>query len=154
MAGNKTEKVVWEMALPVAEELGYELVEVEFVREGPNYYLRLYIDKPGGIIIDDCQAMNDRIEPLLDAADPISQAYYLEVCSPGLDRPLKTDRDFEKYQGEAVEVNLYEAIDGEKHFEGILLGRENGLVYIEMKDKTQMTFSKEKISVIRRLIII
>lgn len=161
MAGSKIEKLVTELALPEAEKLGFELVDVEFVKEGSTWFLRIYIDKPGGIMIDDCELMNNAVEPLLDERDPISQAYYLEVCSPGLDRPLKTDRDFEKYKGELVEVNLYKALNGEKHFEGRLIGRENGVVTIleetfnrngKKTGETQLEFPVESISIIRRVI--
>lgn len=161
MAGSKIERLVTQLALPEAEKLGFELVDVEFVKEGSTWFLRIYIDKPGGIMIDDCELMNDAIEPLLDEADPISQAYYLEVCSPGLDRPLKTDRDFEKYKGELVEVNLYKALNGEKHFEGRLIGRESGVVTIleetfnrtgKKTGETQLEFPVEAISIIRRVI--
>ena len=161
MAGSKIEKFVMQLALPEAEKLGFELVDVEFVKEGANWFLRIYIDKPDGIMIDDCELMNNAVEPLLDEADPISQAYYLEVCSPGLDRPLKTDRDFEKYKGELVEINLYKALNGEKHFEGRLIGRENGVVTIleetfnrsgKKTGETQLEFPVESISIIRRMI--
>ncbi len=153
MAENKTEKFVRELAEPIARQLDYELVDVEFVKEGSNRFLRIYIDKPDGIMIDDCQRMNDAIEPILDEKDPIPDAYYLEVCSPGLDRPLKTDRDFEKYSGELVEVNLFEALNGEKHYEGELLGRKDGIVEILDENGNKISFPKEKISIIRRVII-
>jgi len=156
MAENKVEKRVFEMVLPLTENLGYELVDVEYVKEGPNYFLRIYIDKPEGVSLDDCQIINNIVEPVLDKEDPISAAYFLEICSPGLDRPLKTDRDFEKYNGEEVELNLFAAVDGVKHFEGVLLGKKDGIITIEVENKKEgikeISFPSEKISIIRRLI--
>lgn len=151
MAKSNIVKLVREMAEPIADELGYELVDVEYVKEGQDWHLRIYIDKPGGISIDDCTLMNSKIDPLLDEKDIVSNAYIFEVSSPGLDRPLKTDRDFEKYKGEEVEVNLYKAIDGTKHFEGELIGRQDGLIKIEI-DKEEMIFPQESVAVIRRTI--
>jgi len=154
MAESKIEKLVTQIAFPIAEKLGYELVEVEYVKEGANFYLRIYIDRDGGVTIDDCERMNNEIEPLLDKEDPIPGAYYLEISSPGLDRPLKSDRDFEKYKGQIVEVNLYEAINKIKNFEGELVGRKDGKVIIKTDKNEEMSFSNEKISTIKRKIII
>ena len=155
MAGSKIEKLIEQIALPVAENLGYELVDVEYVKEGPHYYLRIYIDKSGGVSIDDCQIMNDVVEPLIDKEDPILGAYFLEISSPGIDRPLKTEKDFEKCIGKEVEVSLYEAVDGSKHFEGELIGKDADSITIKIKEKNkekEMNFSKEKVSVIKRTI--
>lgn len=151
MSKNRTADIVRKMAEPVAEELNYELVDVEYVKEGSTWYLRLYIDKPGGITLDDCKAMNDKMDVLLDEQDPIPHAYTFEVCSPGLDRPLKTDRDFEKYKGELVEVNLYRQLNGTKHYEGVLIGRENNIITIENENEI-MNFSQDDVSVVRRVI--
>jgi len=152
MAENKVEKTVTQIALPIAEKLGYELVETEYVKEGPNYYLRIYIDCPEGITIDDCEKMNNAVEPALDAKDPIPQAYFLEISSPGLDRPLKSDRDFEKYTGEQVEVSLYEAIDGSKHYEGELKGKVNKEIIIKTDKDKEIFFPVEKVSTVKRSI--
>lgn len=100
---------------PILAEHNYELVDVEYVKEGPNYYLRIYIDKEGGINIEDCRLTSRAIEEVLDAKDIIKEAYTLEVSSPGLDRILKRDREYVKYKGRMVDVKLYEAIDKQKH---------------------------------------
>ena len=100
---------------PVLEELAYELVDLEFVKEGQSWYLRLYLDKEGGITLDDCEKASRAIEVVMDEKDPIEQAYYLEVSSPGLDRPLKKEKDFIKYAGEVVDVKLYRAQNKKKN---------------------------------------
>ncbi len=142
---------ITELAAPIAEELNYELVEVEFVKEGANWYLRIYIDKPGGISIDDCQAVSERMSDILDKKDPIEQSYYLEVSSPGLERPLKTERDFIKYKGELVEVKVFQPIDGKKVFEGQLVGLvDNKIIIIE--DGKNIEFDKEKVAIVKRAI--
>ena len=92
------------------------LVDVEFLKEGANWYLRVYIDKPGGIAIDDCQAVSEQLSDKLDEVDPIKQSYILEVSSPGLERPLKKDSDFERFKGEQVEVKLFQPIERKKDF--------------------------------------
>lgn len=140
-----------EMVIPITEELNYELVDVEFVKEGSNWYLRVYIDKPGGITIDDCQAVSERLSDLLDKKDPIEQSYFLEVSSPGLDRPLKTERDFVKYKGEEVEVKLFQPVDGNKIFEGELVGLRDGSVVI-LQDGKELSFAREKTAIVRRVI--
>lgn len=123
----KIADTVRSLAEPVIERLnaGIELLEAEYVKEGSDWYLRLYIDKQGGITLDDCQLVSEALNDLLDEADVIKGKYLFEVSSPGLDRPLKTDRDFERYQGEDVEVHLYAPADGGKIFTGKLKGREN-----------------------------
>ncbi|WP_054738684.1 ribosome maturation factor RimP [Cellulosilyticum ruminicola] len=100
---------------PILAELNYELVDVEYVKEGPDYYLRIYIDKEGGINIEDCRLTSRAIEEVLDEKDIIRDAYILEVSSPGLDRILKREREYEKYKGRMVDVKLYEAINKQKH---------------------------------------
>lgn len=107
---------------PHVEELGYDLVDVEFVREGSDWFLRLYIDRRGGIGLDDCAKVSETVDPLIEEQVPIQHAYYFEVSSPGLDRPLKTVKDFKRYADEEVEVKLYKARDGVKKFTGKLLG--------------------------------
>jgi ribosome maturation factor RimP len=145
------QQAISDLVAPIADELSYELVDVEFVKEGANWYLRVYIDKPGGITIDDCQAVSERLSDLLDKEDPIEQSYFLEVSSPGLDRPLKTERDFVKYKGEEVEVKLFQPIDGNKIFEGELIGLVDGRVVI-LQDGKELSFEKEKTAIVRRVI--
>lgn len=104
----------------IAKDAGCELVDVEYVKEGPNKYLRVYIDKEGGVSIDDCENVSRSLEKQLDEKDFIEEAYILEVSSPGIDRPLKKKEDFEKYKGEIVDVKLYKAFNGKKEYQGVL----------------------------------
>jgi ribosome maturation factor RimP len=145
------QQVITELAKPIVEDLNYELVDVEFVKEGANWYLRIYIDKPGGIGIDDCQAVSERISDILDEKDPIEQSYYLEVSSPGLERPLKTERDFIKYKGELVEIKVFQPIDGKKIFEGELVGLVDGNIVINQEGKT-LEFEKNKVAIVKRAV--
>ena len=128
---NNTEKRVEELVMPIIEKNNFELVDVEFVKEGQNWFLRLYVDKPGGILIDDCELVSREVEKLLDESDPIEQAYILEVSSPGLDRPLKKDKDFERYKGEIIDIKLYKPVNGKKAYEGELVGLIDGKIVIK-----------------------
>ncbi len=114
------EQAATELALKVTGPLGLELVDVEFVKEGGEFYLRIYIDKEGGVRIDDCEAASRKISDLLDETDPISEAYILEVSSPGLFRVLKKDKDFERSIGKTVLIKFFKATDGEKQIRGEL----------------------------------
>jgi ribosome maturation factor RimP len=152
MARKKTEEIVTEFALPIAQNHSFELVDVEFIKEGANWYLRVYIDKPGGITIDDCQIVSEALSDKLDETDPIEQSYFLEVSSPGLERPLKKDSDFIKFKGELVEVKLFQPIDGKKVFEGELVGLIDGKIVIKINEKDSIEFEREKVSVVRRVI--
>ena len=114
-------RTVWELVEPLCEEFGYILWDVEYVREGADMILRVTIDKPEGITIDDCEAVHRAIDPLLDEADPIEEAYHLEVSSPGIERDLRTDAHFAACVGEEVEVRLYAPADGAKVWTGELL---------------------------------
>ncbi len=145
------QQVVTELATPIVEGLNYELVDVEYVKEGSNWYLRIYIDKPGGIGIDDCQAVSEKISDVLDKKDPINQSYYLEVSSPGLDRPLKTERDFLKYKGELVEVKVFQPIDGKKVFEGELVGLVDNSIIINQNGK-DIEFKRDEVAIVKRVI--
>ena len=130
-------EVVKELALPLAEEFGYILWDVEFVREGSKKILRLTIDAEEGVTVDDCEKMHRAIDPVLDAADPIEEAYYLEVCSPGIERELKTQMHIDACEGWDVEVKLYAPIDGAKVFRGVLLPcGDNGEICIDASGKT------------------
>ena len=138
MAGSaNTEKRIEELIQPTVTEMGYELVDVEFVKEGPNWYLRIFIDKEGGVTIDDCEAVSKTLEKIFDEKDPIEQAYFLEISSPGIDRPLKKKEDFIKYNGEMVDVKLYKPYEGSKEYTGKLVGYDenDGTVTIEVDDK-------------------
>ncbi|KIL35322.1 ribosome maturation factor RimP [Cohnella kolymensis] len=122
MSAPKMKSIVESFAAPYLEENGFELVDVEYVRESSNWFLRVYVDKEGGIDIDDCGRISEFISAKLDELDPISDAYFLEVSSPGAERPLKKAEDVAKAVGEHVFVTTYEQIDGAKEFEGRLEG--------------------------------
>ncbi|MBO8126384.1 MAG: ribosome maturation factor RimP [Firmicutes bacterium] len=149
MSRSQVEQVVTELAEPEVSDLGYDLIDVEFTKEGRHFFLRVYIDKPGGVTIDDCQKVAERLNPLLDAADPINQQYIFEVSSPGAERPLKTERDFELGKGRFVHVNTYAPINGAKEFEGVLLGKQNGVVSLELDEGETIGIPEDKIAKIR-----
>ena len=118
---SRIEEITKELVMPILEENNFELVDVEYRKEGKHWYLRVYIDKEGGITLDDCQLVSEYLSDRLDEVDPIDHSYILEVSSPGLDRPLKTPRDFKRNLGKEVEVSLYQPIDKRKKFTGELL---------------------------------
>ena len=132
----------------VCEDLGYELVDVEYVKEKSDYYLRIFIHKQGGVSLDDCQIMSENLSMLLDEKDIIDNPYYLEVSSPGLDRPLKTDKDLERNMGKEVEVSLYKAINNQKNYEGNLLAYNKETITIKTIDSEKILDRKD-ISIIR-----
>ena len=143
------EKNTEEILLPMMEELGFELVDVEYVKEGSTWYLRAYIDKPGGINIDDCETVSRRLSDILDEKDYIDEAYILEVSSPGLGRPLKKEKDYTRSLGEEVEIRTYRMIDRQKEFTGILKEYDEKTVTIEPDGGTLLTFDKSDIALIR-----
>lgn len=130
-------KVTEELATPIVDSLGLELVDVEYVKEGSNWFLRVYIDKEGGIDIDECGLVSEKLSAKLDELDPIKDAYFLEVSSPGAERPLKTKADIADHVGSYVNIKLYEKIDGEKEFEGTIKSFEEDILTLEYKVKTR-----------------
>jgi ribosome maturation factor RimP len=134
---SKVTEVVEELAAPIIAELGLELVEVEYLKEGKNWFLRVYIDKELGIDIEECGLVSERLSEKLDEVDPIPHNYFLEVSSPGAERPLKKEKDFEKAIGKNIFVKTYEPIEGEKTFEGMLTRFDGKTVEIEVKVKTR-----------------
>ena len=142
-----TEKVT-QLALPVVEEHGCSLWDVEYVREGSEYFLRLYLDKEGGVDISDCEAISRAMDPILDQEDPIPESYHFEVCSAGLERALKRPGDFERFMGEPVMIKLYRPRNGLKEIPGILRGYENGCVTVEAGKET-ITFQKSEVALVR-----
>ncbi len=142
---QRTEKLL----MPVLEEHHFELVDVEYVKEGGSWYLRAYIDKPGGITVDDCEIVNRALGDLLDEQDFIEDSYILEVSSPGLGRPLKKQRDFERSLGEEVEIRTYRMMNKQKEFRGILKAYDEGTVTIETEEGQEQIFEKENIALIR-----
>ena len=133
---------------PVVEEKGCSLWDVEYVREGAEYFLRLYIDKEGGVSIDDCEAVARAIDPILDEKDPIANSYHFEVCSAGLERALKRPSDFVQFMGSPILVKLYRPRNGLKEIPGILRGYENGCVTVEAGKET-ITFEKSEVALVR-----
>ena len=138
-----------ELLLPIVEEHGFELVDVEYVKEGGTWYLRAYIDKPGGIAVDDCEVVSRAFSDILDEKDYIEDTYIFEVSSPGLGRPLKKEKDFARSMGEEVEVRTYRAIDSQKEFVGILKEYDKDTVTLEMEDGSERTFERNDIALIR-----
>ncbi|MDQ0198598.1 ribosome maturation factor RimP [Neobacillus ginsengisoli] len=134
---SKVTEVIEGLVSPIIQELGLELVEIEYVKEGKSWFLRVYIDKDNGVDIEDCGLVSERLSEQLDSVDPIPHNYFLEVSSPGAERPLKKDKDFEKAIGKNVFIKTYEPIDGEKSFEGKLLEFAGGQLKIEVKIKTR-----------------
>lgn len=134
---------------PIMDKTHFELVDVEYVREGGNWFLRVYIDKPGGIAIDDCELVSRALSDLLDKHDFIPDAYILEVGSPGLGRQLKKDKDFARSIGEEVEIKLYRAINKQKDFFGILKAYDKDTITIELEDETEMILERKDIAMIR-----
>ncbi|MCC8013846.1 MAG: ribosome maturation factor RimP [Eubacterium sp.] len=144
---------VEDIASGITNKAGLELVEAEFVKEGGTKYLRVYIDKPGGITIDDCEAVSRDLEAVLDRDDFIEEAYTLEVSSPGLDRILKKDFEYEKYKGRTVEIKLYKPKDGTKEFEGELIGLVDGKIIIKTEDG-ELSFDRSETAVCRLAVIL
>ena len=138
-----------ELLMPILEELNLELVDVEYVKEGSSYYLRAYIDKEGGITVDDCETVSRRMSGLLDEQDYIEESYIFEVSSPGLGRPLKKEKDYARSMGKQLEIRTYRAINKEKEFYGILKKYDSDTVTIELEDETELTFERQQIALIR-----
>lgn len=134
---SKVTELVEEMVTPILAELHLELVDVEYVKEGPNWFLRVSIDKESGVDIDECAAVSEKLSEKLDEVDPITENYFLEVSSPGAERPLKKDKDFERAIGKNVFVKTYEPIDNEKAFEGTLTSFDGTSLSVEIKIKTR-----------------
>lgn len=138
-----------QLLLPIVEENQFELVDVEYVKEGGNWYLRAYIDKEGGITVDDCEVVSRRMSALLDEQDFIEESYIFEVSSPGLGRPLKKEKDFKRSLGKEVEIRTYRAIDKEKEFYGVLKSYDETTVTIEVENQEEKVFAKTDIALIR-----
>ena len=142
---SKTEELVQ----PLVDKNKFELVDVEYVKEAGTNYLRVYIDKEGGITIDDCEIISRALSDLLDEKDYINEAYILEVSSPGLGRPLKKDKDFARSIGEEVDVKLFKPIEKQKEFSGILESYNGTEVTIRLDEETVMNFNRKDIALIR-----
>ena len=136
------------LVAPIVEKYGFELVDVEYVKEGGNFYLRAYVDKPGGITVEDCETVSREFSDKLDEADFIDEAYIMEVSSPGLGRPLKKEKDFKRSMGEEVEIRTYRPINREKEFYGILTAYDENSVTIDCEGEEKI-FQKADIALIR-----
>ena len=135
--------------LPLLEQHQFELVDVEYVKEAGSWYLRAYIDKEGGITVDDCETISRILGDWLDKEDFIEDSYILEVSSPGLGRPLKKDKDFERSLGAEVELRLYKAREKQKEFAGILKAYDKDTVTVELEDGSEMLFARAELALIR-----
>ncbi|KAF1300171.1 MULTISPECIES: ribosome maturation factor RimP [Enterococcus] len=144
-------ETVTELVTPILEEQNFELVEVEFAKEGKSWFLRVFIDKEGGIDIEECAFVSEQLSEKLDACDPdpIPQAYFLEVSSPGAERPLKKESDYEKALGEYIHVSFYQPVDGEKQYEGFLQAFDKEQMTMKIRIKTrekEITFDRKNIA--------
>ena len=145
----KVTDIVAEFAKPIVEAHGCQLWDVEYVREGSERFLRLYLDKPDGTVdINDCEAISRAVDPILDEKDPIPESYHFEVCSAGLERALKRPGDFERFMGSAITVKLYRPRNGLKEIPGILRGYADGKVTVEAGKET-ITFEKSEVALVR-----
>lgn len=153
MAGRSpVAQKVFDAAAARIEAIGLELVDVEMVSENQSRILRLYIDKPGGVGLDDCERVSNMIDPIIDNELNLHSHDYLEVSSPGLERPLKTDRDYQRYQGEWVELTLYKAADGRKKFQGFLGPSTADGIVIAFEDGSSRLFPRDQVAKARRMI--
>ncbi|QAR35319.1 ribosome maturation factor RimP [Latilactobacillus curvatus] len=144
-------ETVHDLIVPILDQHHFELVDIEFVKEGSSWYLRVFIDKPNGIDLEDCALVNDALSEKLDSIDPdpIPQAYFLDVSSPGAERPLKKEADFQKALGEYIHISLYQAVDGEKIYQGTLKALDDDTLTLVIKIKThqkEVTFNRKEIA--------
>ncbi len=144
----KVTDIVWEFSQPIVEAHGCQLWDVEYVREGSERFLRLYIDKETGVDITDCEAISRAVDPILDEKDPIAESYHFEVCSAGLERALKRPGDFERFMGSNITVKLYRPRNGLKEIPAVLRGYEDGKVTVEAGKET-ITFEKSEVALVR-----
>ena len=147
----KVTDLVEEIAAPFLEENGLELYHTEFLKEGRDWFLRVYIDKKEGqeeeyVSTDDCEKVSRFLSAELDRIDPIEQNYYLEVSSPGMDRALLKDKDFVRFAGEIVDISLYKAVDGQKAYQGRLVGIEDGKIIITDEQDNRIEFPREQVA--------
>ena len=141
----KTEQLIQ----PLIDANNFELVDVEFVKEGSDWYLRVYIDKDGGITVDDCELISRAFNEILDREDYISEQYIFEVSPPGLMRPLKKEKDYKRSVGKLIDIKLYKPVDKCKEFTGVLDSYDKDTVTIKMDDDTQKTFDRSNLAMIR-----
>ena len=147
--GGNTVKIVWDIVEPLAKELGLSIWDVRFLKEGSQWYLRVFIDKEGGVGIDDCVNLSHAIDGPIDEANPIEQAYILEVSSPGVERDLVRDEHFEAFIGEKIKVKMIRPIEGKREFSGVLESYDDGNITIRLEDESGFTFTKKEASFVK-----
>ncbi len=136
MARGSVVSTVEGIVAPVLDEMGIELVDIVYIKEGGRWFLRLFIDKPGGVGLDDCQRVSERIDPLLDEHDPIPNSYTLEVSSPGIERPLKKPADFERFTGRKIRLTTFVPVEGRRKFKGVLVAANNHSITLDNEGST------------------
>ena len=147
--GGNTVKIVWDIVEPLAKELGLSIWDVRFLKEGSQWYLRVFIDKDGGVGIDDCVNLSHAIDGPIDEANPIEQAYILEVSSPGVERDLVRDEHFEAFIGEKIKVKMIRPVEGKREFSGVLESYDDGNITIRLEDESGFTFTKKEASFVK-----
>ena len=148
-AKKNTVSVIWDIAAPIAESLGLILWDVRFQKEGANWYLRIFIDKDGGVCMDDCVNMSHALDEPLDTLDPIEQSYSLQVSSPGIERDLIRDEHFVRYIGSKIKMRLPRAIDGRREFSGVLENYADGKITLKYDGENTLTVDKKETSWVR-----
>lgn len=143
------ELTIEELVSPIVDDKGFEIVDIEYVKEAGEYYLRIFLDKEGGISLNDCESVSRELSEILDVKDPIKDNYFLEVSSPGLDRPLKKDKDFLRYKGRDIEIKLYKPLNGSKQFEGQLVGLNEDKNIVVVIDNNEVEFNKKEVALVR-----
>lgn len=143
------ELTIEELVSPIVDDKGFEIVDIEYVKEAGEYYLRIFLDKEGGISLNDCESVSRELSEILDIKDPIKDNYFLEVSSPGLDRPLKKDKDFLRYKGRDIEIKLYKPLNGSKQFEGQLVGLNEDKNIVVVIDNNEVEFNKKDVALVR-----
>ncbi|MGV3110935.1 ribosome maturation factor RimP [Staphylococcus pettenkoferi] len=154
---SKIAEKVEPLIQPVLEELNFELVDIEFTKEGKDHFLRVSIDKPGGVDLNDCTAASEKISEVMDEEDPIAQAYYLDVSSPGAERPIKKEQDFQNAVNQPIYVSLYAPIEGEKEWLGILEAVEKDTITMQVKEKSKkrsIEIPRDKIAKARHAVML
>lgn len=150
MTKKNTVETVFDIANPIAKEMGLQLWDIRFEKEGPNWFLRIFIDKESNININDCETFSRKLDPILDEIDPIEQSYYLEVSSPGVERELVKDWHIKKYIGHNVNIKFIRPIDNKKEITGRLVGFENNIITIFLdKDNLESSFNKKEVATIK-----
>ncbi len=148
-SGGTTVAKVWEIAEPIAESLGLKLWDIRFMKEGVSWFLRIFIDKDGGVSIDDCENMSRKLDKPLDEADPIEQSYYLEVSSSGIERELRLDSHFEMCKGKKIKLKTIRPINDKREFSSLLEDYYNGNVTIRLEDGSGLSVNKKETSFIK-----